>query len=676
MHDILAQDIRYAHSVVHAESMPDGIFMMLNDGHGGTFRLEACALRDDTVRLRLSAAEFEPPAYDAVRSGFFTRPASCALSLSGDIVLRTPALTLRVTRNPFSLTVRDAAGGIVYEEQLLDVNAVGEGHRRVPPLGYTLDAQGGAACMNLCARLRPQERIFGLGERFGEMNRRGQSVYIWNQDTLGCRDDQAYKNIPFYISSAGYGLFLNTPLNAAFHVGSLSNASLSMQVPAQSAEAYLIVGAPLEVVAAFTNMTGPAICPPDWSFGLWYSTGFQGASARSVLEDAQTFRVRGVPCDVMHLDCYWMRDDHWCDFVWDDAAFPQRTEMLRALHDAHYRVCLWINPYVTCKTAMFREGAERGYFIKTLQGEPYQADLWHGLLSPCAVLDVTHPGAVAWFQEKLRTALREGVDTLKTDFGEDIPPDSVFADGRTGAQMRNLYATLYNQIVYAVLEEFGTPAVVWARSGSTGLQRTPVCWSGDSRSCFEGMAATLRGGLSLGVSGVPFWSHDIGGFYGAVSDDVFVRWAQFGLFTSHSRLHGTTDRKPWSFSPRACDAVEAAIRLRYRWMPYILRTAQACAREGLPFLRPLWLHNPEDPAVWAIQDQYWFGDDVMVAPVFGGDGAQRDVYLPAGRWTHFFTGESYSGQRWLRLASALEEFPLFVRENSQLGLLNVPAQWI
>ncbi len=686
--DLLAQTSGYAVRVVSSEPIDGGLALLLADSRGGTIRWEACVVREDVLRFRLSAGEFAAPEYDAVRPGFFAEKVLISSEEDSDgIVLRTRALCLRVTRDPFSVAVfaeKGAAGEAVceghdeaiYEEQFADANAVGEGQRRVPPLGYTLDEQGRIESMNFCPRLCPGERIFGLGERFGELNRRGQSVRMWNKDTLGCRDGQAYKNIPFYVSSRGYGLFLNTHRDARFHVGSLSHASLCVQAPGESAEVYLLLGAPRQVVGTFTQMTGPAACPPAWSFGLWHSNGFQGSSDQGVLEDAREFRRRGIPCDVMHLDCFWLREDRWCDFVWDEAAFPNRLEMLRSLRREHYKVCLWINPYVTCRTEMYEEGARLGYFLKNAQGQTYLADLWHGLLSQCAVLDVTHPDAVAWFQRKLRTVLGEGVDTLKTDFGEDIPEDSVFHNGRTGREMRNIYANLYNRIVYEVVGEACGAPVVWGRSGGAGMQRTPVCWSGDPRSCFEGMAATLRGGLSLGVSGVPFWSHDIGGFYGPVSDEVFVRWAQFGLLSSHSRLHGTTDRRPWSFSPRACEAVTAMIRLRYRLMPYILHTAEVCAREGLPFIRPLWMHHPDDPAVWSVQDQYYLGEDMLVAPVFGGEGAARDVYLPKGGWMHWFTGERYEGARWHRVVSPLEQLPLFVREGVHIPQNAEEAQWL
>ncbi len=677
MMDVLSQHRIQAETLLSAERRGNTVRMTLGDGSGGAFALEVCVLRQDILRLRLSKGAFVPPAYDFVRPDYFTETDEAAYAETPEgFTLSTPALSLRVTRHPFGLSLLSAAGETLYEEQLDDLNPVGAGVRGIPAMGCTLDENGETLGMNLCARLRQDEHIFGLGERFGELDLRGQSVCMWNQDTLGCRDGQAYKNIPFYYSSAGYGLFVNSHRDTTFHVGSLSVASLCVQTPGDSVEAYLLVGAPRDVIGAFTGMTGPAALPPAWSFGLWYSNGFQDAAAEGLLRDARAFRERSLPCDVMHLDCYWMRDDMWCDFVWDETRFPDPAGMIRALKERHYHVCVWINPYVTNQTDMFAEGRQKGYFVKTTAGEVYLDDLWHGLLSPCALLDVTHPEAVAWFEEKLRGLLAVGLDALKTDFGEEIPPDGLFYNGKTGQEMRNVYASLYNEIVYRVIGEQPSPSLVWARSGTAGMQRFPVCWSGDPRSSYEGMAATLRGGLSVGVSGVPFWSHDIGGFYGPIGDEIYVRWAQFGLLSSHSRLHGTSPRSPWSFSERACRIVEETIRLRYRLMPYILQSAAACAAEGLPMVRPLWLLCPEDPVTWQIQDEYFFGEDILVAPMFGGDGVSRRLYLPAGRWKYWFTSETYDGGRYIILRCSLEEFPLFVREGTVLPTDESGRQWI
>ena len=443
-------------------------------------------------------------------------------------------------------------------------------------------------------------------------------------------------------------------------------------------EYYILTGSLKDIVSTYTNMTGPAALPPDWSFGLWFSTGFAGTNSEMVVADARKLRELDIPCDVIHFDCYWLRDDMWCDFVWDDAMYQDRLQMIRRIKNMGYKICLWINPYVTIKTDMYLEGEKHGYFVRDTDGKPYLADLWHGLLSLCAILDMTNPEAVEWFRSKLKLVLAEGVDVFKTDFGEDIPADCIFYNGKSGEEMRNAYSILYNDVVFDEIKKMKGEAngLVWARSGFTGMQKYPVCWSGDPRSSFEGMAGTLRGGLSLGLSGVPFWSHDIGGFYGSVNDEVYVRWAQFGLFSSHSRMHGTTSRQPWAFGNQACKIVIDFIRLRYRLMPYILKTAKNCCERGLPFIRPLVLEDANDPNVSTISDQYYFGDDIIVAPVFGGHNHMRHVYLPEGEWNDLLTGQKYFGRRWLLIKCALEYMPIFVKDNADIGLLDNPDMFI
>ena len=654
------------------QKAPEGCLLFRGETGDKPFFLEFTPVDSRILRLRVYENAYEPPLGDAVGE---KAPVTAQLSQDDtQSLLKTEDFSLRLTHAPFSLTLENAQGQPVYREQTEDVDSVGEGMQQIPPVGFVETPEGTAAA--LCPRLHYDEHIYGLGERFGEFDRRGQRIAMWNRDTLGCWDEASYKNIPFYVSSRGYGLFVNSRQKVVFSIGELSNASLYVQTPGTSCEYYFFVGTPAQVVSGFMQLTGPAVLPPDWSFGLWYSTGFQGASREAVMTDARIFREKRIPCDVLHFDCYWLRENMWCDFVWDDAQYPNRQEMLRLLHQDGFKVCLWMNPYVTICTEMYQEGAAQGYFAKNAQGEPYTADLWHGLLPWCAIMDVTNPQACGWFADKLRTVLREGVDVLKTDFGEDIPVDALFSNGCTGAQMRNLYSVLYNELVSSVVKEVTGKALVWGRSGAAGMQKFPVCWSGDPRSCYEGMAGTLRAGLSMAMSGVPFWSHDMGGFYGEIREDVFVRWCQFGLFTSHSRLHGTSDRQPWAYGPRAEAILTHYIRLRYRLMPYILETARQCVREGLPFLRPLVLEHPQDPTVSTIWDEYYFGPALLVAPVFGGDNETRRVYLPEGSWQGLEDGLAYEGGRWHTLKCPLETLPVFWRTDRPLPMDDTKPQWI
>lgn len=662
---------RYAKKLKTYERDGNTLTLSVQDQTGDAFSIAVSFFENGIFKVRMGK-EIKEPFFDFVNPEALKPLTDFDLRYeTGMLAVMPENLKLSIGAEPFSFVVQDSAGRVIYQENFDDVNPVGEGKDRIPPMGYQLNALGEISAMRLCARLRHDEHIYGLGERFTEFDRRGQKIVMKNTDTLGCRDETAYKNIPFYVSTYGYGLFLNTHVMSEFDVGNCSVSSISLMVPAPSLEFYLFAGGTIQsTVSSFMQMTGPAVLPPDWSFGLWYSTGFKGNSREAVLADADRFRKEDIPCDVMHFDCYWLRDDMWCDFVWNDALYPDRVEMLRILKEQGFKSCLWINPYVTVRTEMFQEGREKGYFVKNQDGSVYTGDLWHGLLSPCAIVDFTCKEAAAWYQSKIRTLLAEGVDAVKTDFGEDIPREGVFANGKSGAEMRNLYAYLYNQAAYEITCEVRgkEEAVVWARSGFAGMQKFPVCWSGDTHSSFEGMASALRGGLSLSLSGVPFWSHDMGGFYGEVAEEVFVRWSQFGLFSSHCRLHGTTTRQPWAYGQRAQEILKNFLQLRYRLMPYILKTARQCVSAAVPFVRPLVMAHPRDPAVAHIWDEYYFGEDLLVAPVFGGDGAVRQVYLPEGDWKDFLTGRDYEGKAWHSVICPLDSMPVFVRNNAAVPM--------
>lgn len=668
-------DFRYAKSISAYEKIKGGLKLTLSDGQNGLLTAEASIVADNIVKFRVARDKTVRPEFDFINRRFLPEQVNVKIDENSDeLCISHASCRVVLGRDPFTLAVYNREERAVYVENTDDVNSVGDGEDRIMPLGCTLKPDGGVAGMNFCGRLRHDEHIYGLGEHFTEFDKRGQQITMWNYDTLGCRDEKAYKNIPFYISSYGYGMLLNTHKAAEFNIGSESAASISVHCPEDGLEYYIITGTMKDIVSSLMNMTGPAALPPDWSFGLWFSTGFAGTNSEMVEKDAAEFRRLDIPCDVIHFDCYWLRKDMWCDFVWDDAMYPDRLGMIKRIKRMGYQICLWINPYVSMKADMYKEGENRGYFAKRNDGNPYLADLWHGLLPPCAIIDMTNPEAVEWFRGKLKRVLSEGVDALKTDFGEDIPTGCFFYNGKSGEEMRNVYSILYNTVVFDEIkkEKGGLNAIVWARSGSAGMQKYPVCWSGDPRSSFEGMAGTLRGGLSLGLSGVPFWSHDIGGFYGKVDEEVYVRWAQFGLFSSHSRLHGTTSRRPWEFSERVCKIVVDFIRLRYRLMPYILKNARICCERGLPFIRPLVLEHPDDPAVSAISDQYYFGEDIMVAPVFGGHNHIRNIYLPDGKWTDLMTGQKYAGKQWLSIKCTLEYMPVFVKSEADIELLDKP----
>ncbi|MGN6127431.1 MAG: alpha-xylosidase, partial [Humibacter sp.] len=392
------------------------------------------------------------------------------------------------------------------------------------------------------------ELVYGLGERFGPVVKNGQTVDVWNADG-GTSSEQAYKNVPFYLTNRGYGVLVDHPGLVSFEVASEAVERVQFAVPGERLSFYVIDGpTPKDVLERYTRLTGRPAKVPAWSYGLWLSTSFTTSyDEQTVSSFIDAMADRDLPLSVFHFDPFWMREFNWCDLEWDRRTFPDPEGMLARLHDKGVRVCVWINPYIAQRSPLFAEGAEHGYLVKRPNGDVWQWDMWQPGM---AVVDFTNPEATAWFQEKLRALVAGGVDAFKTDFGERIPLDATFADGSSPERVHNLYTHLYNKAVHDVLvEERGEgDAVLFARSATVGGQTMPVHWGGDSTSTFPSMAETLRGGLSFALSGFSFWSHDIGGFEGTPNADVFKRWVAFGLLSSHSRLHGSDSyRVPWMF---------------------------------------------------------------------------------------------------------------------------------
>jgi len=505
------------------------------------------------------------------------------------------------------------------------------------------------------------ECVYGLGERFTPFVKNGQTVEMWNEDG-GTATELAYKNVPFYLTNRGYGVFVDHPERVSFEVASEMVQKAQFSVSGEALDYYLVYGpTPKEVLSRYTALTGRPALPPAWSFGLWLSTSFTtDYDEATVTRFVQGMADRGVPLHVFHFDCFWMREFHWCDLQWDSRVFPDPQGMLRRLHERGLRICVWINPYIAQASTLFDEGMERGYLVMRPNGDVWQWDRWQAGMG---LVDFTNPAACRWYGDKLRALLDMGVDCFKTDFGERIPTDVVWRDGSDPLRMHNYYSYLYNKTVFEVLEEKRGvgEAVVFARSGTAGGQRFPVHWGGDSTATFESMAESLRGGLSLAACGYGFWSHDIGGFEQTASADVYKRWCAFGLLSSHSRLHGASSyRVPWLYDEEAVDVLRAFTQLKCRLMPYIYDAARTAHEEGIPVMRPMPLEFPGDPACHALDRQYMLGDSLLVAPVFSADGVV-DYYLPAGRWTNFLSGAVVEGGRWMREQHGYLSLPLMAR---------------
>jgi len=570
--------------------------------------------------------------------------------------------TVSLTSGNLSVRVNKEAWNVefFYKDKFL----TGSGHRH---MAY-ITTQDEGPFMREQLDLDVGECVYGLGERFTAFVKNGQVVDIWNRDG-GTSSEQAYKNIPFYITNRGYGVFVNHPEEVSFEVASEVVSRVQFSVPGEYLDYFVIGGSDLkEVLENYTTLTGKPALPPAWSFGLWLTTSFTTSyDEKTVSSFIDGMAERDIPLHVFHFDCFWMREFQWCDFEWDNRVFPEPAEMLKRLKEKGLRICVWINPYIGQKSRLFDEGMEKGYFIKKPNGDVWQWDLWQPGM---AIVDFTNPDACRWYASKLEKLLDMGVDCFKTDFGERIPTDVVYFDGSDPVKMHNYYAYLYNKVVFDTLErKLGKgKAVVFARSGTAGSQQFPVHWGGDCNSTYASMAETLRGGLSLCLSGFAFWSHDISGFENTATPDLYKRWAAFGLLSSHSRLHGSSSyRVPWLFDEEAVDVVRFFTKLKCSLMPYLYATACTAARRGIPTMRAMVLEFTDDPACDYLDRQYMLGDSLLVAPVFKENG---DVayYLPKGTWTHFLTGRTVQGGSWQHENHDYFSLPLMVRPNSIIAV--------
>lgn len=512
------------------------------------------------------------------------------------------------------------------------------------------------------------ETIYGLGERFTPFVKNGQVVDIWNEDG-GTSSEQAYKNIPFYLSSKGYGVLVANPAKVSFEVCSEVVTAVQFSVSGQCLDYYLIGGEDNKaVIANYALLTGkPALVPP-WSFGLWLSTSFvTNYDEKTVNSFIDGMQMRKIPLSVFHFDCFWMREFQWVDFLWDQSQFPDPKAMLKRLHERGLKTCVWINPYIAQKSYLFDEGMENGYLVKNPDGSVWQWDRWQAGMG---LVDFTNPNAVKWYQEKLSVLLDMGVDSFKTDFGERIPTQVEYFDHSDPMRMHNYYTYLYNQAVFTLLEQKRGKheALVFARSATVGGQKFPVHWGGDCSATYESMAESIRGGLSLSLCGFGYWSHDIGGFEKTATPDLFKRWVAFGLLSSHSRLHGNESyRVPWNFDEEACRVLKAFAELKCSLMPYLFGQACKTHATGLPMMRAMMLEFPSDPVCAYLDRQYLLGENLLVAPIFQDDGKAL-YYLPKGRWTHLLSNKEVQGGSYQEETYDYFSLPLFVRPNSLLAI--------
>jgi alpha-D-xyloside xylohydrolase len=670
----------------------------LKTAAGQAVRLVAEAIAPETWKISLIPDGLPLPQPTPMVMPRETRPVrlSAKLKKDGRLIVSGPELALEIRMDPFGLRFLDEDGRAVLSDNPDDID--GLGRPAVPAMGF-IARPDGVRAVTASFHLRPDERLYGLGEKFTRLDKAGQKVVSWTVDALGSTSERSHKNVPFLWSSRGFGLFVDTGARITWDLGAASLQSWTFEAETPALDIYVFHGPrPDRILAAYTALTGRTPAVPAWSFGLWLSSGGtyrDQASIERLLDGIERHRL---PADVIHIDPWWMCWRKYCDFEWDRDAFPDPESLIRRIHELGLKLCLWEHPYVSIESGLYEHGKTKGYFVKRPDGSVYvidyglslaprpdghirvagKAETWN---APVAIIDLTNPDARAWFKDLHRPLLLSGVDVFKTDFGEDIPENACFHDGRTGAEMHNLYPLLYNAAVFEITAEEKDRGLVWSRSATAGSQRFPVCWSGDPASDWDSLAATIRGGLSAGLSGLALWSHDIGGYRGRPDPELYVRWAQFGLFSSHSRMHGDSPREPWLFGSEALAIVRKFAALRYRLFPYIQSAALEARDTGLPVLRALPLVFPDDPSVAAWDHEYMFGPSFLVAPVIRrmeelehGEGRRSrpprmPVYLPPGEWIDYWTGRRHRGPAVIDRAVALDIMPLFVRAGAIIPMM-------
>lgn len=657
--------MQYATQAVRVEKRPDALHVLSacrpihhrgDTLDGGTLDVTFTAPRENIIRVTVT--HFAGKRDNAPHFETYEEPVNAVIEENDEMVSFTSGkLTARVQKG------ENWRVDYVAEDGRVLTSSAFRG------MGRALDKDTGKTYMSDSLMLDVGECVYGLGERFAAYVKNGQSIDMWNADG-GTASEQTYKNIPFYMTNRGYGIFVEDTSDVSFEV-----ASEKVERVQFSAEGETIVydviygGTPKAVLDGYTALTGRPALMPAWSFGLWLSTSFTtNYDEKTATSFIQGMADRDIPLSVFHFDCFWMKGFNWCDFTWDEETFPDPVGMLKRYHDRGLHLCCWINPYIGQASPLFREGMEHGYLLKKTNGDVWQTDLWQAGMG---ILDVTNPDARAWYCGYLRKILRMGVDCLKTDFGERIPvKDIAYFDGKDPLHMHNYYSFLYNKMVFDLLkEERGEgEAILFARSATAGSQQFPVHWGGDNSASYVSMAETLRAGLSMSHSGFGFWSHDISGFEQTAPADVYKRWAAFGLLSSHSRLHGSSSyRVPWLFDEESCDVVRKFTRLKCRLMPYLYGAAVEAHEHGTPMMRPMMLEFPDDPACDTLDRQYMMGESLLVAPVFHAD-SHVDYYLPDGLWTSLLDGRKVQGGHWQKETHDFLSLPLMVRPGTVLPM--------
>ncbi len=605
-----------------------------------------------TLRIRMLTTPVQPKPFDSPM--LVKEPGkdnSWKYSKAGNAhIYKSNYGSIEIEQNPFRITLRDEEG-----KQLTDTWRWCDNDSsqvKVIPFNFIKRGVDNSRAINPVFSLSPGEKIFGCGESVSKLDKRGQKVNLFVTDPQGPETDQMYKPVPFFMSNRGYGMFMHTSAPVTCDFGNTYVGANKLFMGDEALDLFVFIGEPKDILNEYTEIVGKPSMPPLWSFGTWMSriTYFEQSEGYDV---ASKLRSHKIPSDVIHFDTGWFETDWQCDYKFAPSRFSNPQKMIDDLKKDGFHISLWQLTYFTPKNKYFNEIIEKNLHIKNSKGEmPYED----------AVLDFSNPETVRWYQEKLAGLLKMGVGAIKVDFGEAAPMEGFYASGRGGWYEHNLYPLRYNKAVADITKEVNNENMIWARSAWAGSQRYPLHWGGDAANTNIGMDATLRGGLSIGLSGFSFWSHDIGGFVVAAPEDLYRRWLPFGFLTSHSRAHGAPPKEPWLYNDDFVKAFRLSAEMKYKLMPYVYAQAKKCTEKGLPMVRALFVEYPDDPGAWMVEDQYLFGSDILVAPMME-TGNSRNVYLPKGTWVDYQNGKVYQ-QGWNTIATGEIPAIILVREGA------------
>ncbi|HEY3579936.1 MAG TPA: TIM-barrel domain-containing protein [Pyrinomonadaceae bacterium] len=612
-----------------------------------------------TIRLRLSTRAV--PLNDGqslMLAGPVPKDTSWRVSANEREIVYTGAHgRVRIIKQPWHVEIYDEHGHLLTRTQ-----SIGDPATFITPIPFSFVRRASDLSRRIAAtfELQHDEKIFGCGESFTRFNKRGQRVLVSTRDGMGAQNEYMYKPIPFFLSSNGYGMFVHTSAPLTFDFGKSYDAHNVIYSGDENLDLFIFLGEPKDILSEYTALTGRSPVPPLWSFGFWMSR-ITYNSEDQVRDVAQQLRAHNIPADVIHLDTGWFETDWRNDYRFSTSRFHDPAKMIADLKQQGFHIGLWQYPYFSSKNDLWKEMVAKGYAVKNEGGQlPFED----------ATLDLSNPAAVQWYQGKLRDLLKLGVGAIKVDFGEGAPLTGQYHSGLSGWYEHNLYPLRYNQAVAEVTKEVTGDNIIWARSAWAGSQRYPLHWGGDAENTDSAMAAELRGGLSFGLSGFTYWSHDVGGFVQRAPRDLYRRWMAWGVLTSHTRAHGAPPREPWEYDTALNEDFQRALGLRYSLMPYIYAQAKDSSARGFPMIRPLFFEYPNDPGSWNIDDEYMFGSDLLVAPMFES-GAQRKVYLPPGTWIDYQSGRVYDGARWHDIAAGQIPVVLLVKNHTVLPHLKV-----